>query len=234
MVDPLLFVREFLADFYEHRFICGLLPQDTFFLCQAALMTPELERCAVALFENSPYPVEVPQAGAMRLIYLREIDGTKFPFLLSDMRRGSRNPIRCFVGHRFIKEVEGPLRFNLQHVLSPYEIQMSWSAQDLSASDVFQEIVKSIRSADMCIFDNRDTADRPNVYIEVGIAYALGIPTILTEYVGEAHATIPSDLQGLFRIQYSTYQDLFRKLHFGLPSFISKNQVRRRPPRGRS
>jgi len=234
VVDPLLFVREFLADFYEHRFICGLLPQDTFFLCQAALMTPELERCAVALFENSPYPVEVPQAGAMRLIYLREIDGTKFPFLLSDMRRGSRNPIRCFVGHRFIKEVEGPLRFNLQHVLSPYEIQMSWSAQDLSASDVFQEIVKSIRSADMCIFDNRDTADRPNVYIEVGIAYALGIPTILTEYVGEAHATIPSDLQGLFRIQYSTYQDLFRKLHFGLPSFISKNQVRRRPPRGRS
>ena len=88
--------------------------------------------------------------------------------------------------------------------------------------------MKSIRRADMCFFDNRGTADRPNVYIEVGIACAFGVPTIFAEYIGSAGGTanLPSDFRGLFRIQYLTYEQLFRTLYFGLPNFIVKNRDR--------
>jgi hypothetical protein len=62
----------------------------------------------------------------------------------------------------------------------------------------------------MCFFDNFGTANRPNVYIEVGIAYALGVPMIVAEYAGggleSVAESVPSDLQGLFRIRYATYE----------------------------
>jgi hypothetical protein len=227
-VSPLDFVREFLADFYEQRFVCGRIKQEEYFLAQAALVTEEFEHCAQELFALSPLPVFVPGAGAMRLVHLREMDGSEFPFLLPVSSPRSRKTITCFLGHRFVKEIEGPLRYNLRHVFNPDRIELTWSAQDLSASNMFGEIMKSIRRADMCFFDNRGTADRPNVYIEVGIACAYGVPTIVSEYVGASGGTanIPSDFQGLFRIQYVTYEQLFRTLYFGLPNFILKNRDR--------
>ena len=173
----------------------------------------------------------------MRLVHLREIDGSEFPFLLPVAPPRSQKTITCFLGHRFVKEIEAPLRYNLRHVFNPDRIELTWSAQDLSASDMFGEIMKSIRRADMCFFDNRGTAERPNVYIEVGIACAFGVPTIVSEYIGPTGGTadIPSDFQGLFRIRYITYEQLFRTLYFGLPNFILKNRGRwtgkRRPLR---
>jgi hypothetical protein len=80
----------------------------------------------------------------------------------------------------------------------------------------------------MCFFDSYGTAGKPNVFIEIGMAYALGVPMIVTEHVGTSPgAEIPSDLQGLFRIRYATYAELFRKLYFGLPNFLAKNRIRR-------
>jgi len=82
----------------------------------------------------------------------------------------------------------------------------------------------------MCFFDSHSTEGKPNVFIEVGMAYALGVPMIFAEHVGVSSQTreaIPSDLQGLFRIRYATYEELFRKLYFGLLNFIAKNRIRR-------
>ncbi|HXA19860.1 MAG TPA: hypothetical protein VN380_22945 [Thermoanaerobaculia bacterium] len=227
-ITPIDFVREFLGDFYEQRFVCGTITEDEFYLAQAALIADELDGCAEELFSRSPLPVNFPGGGAIRLVHLREMDGSYFPFLLPVPARTPRNPIICFLGHRFAKEIEAPLRYNLRHVFNPDRIELMWSAQDLSASDVFSEIKTSIRHADMCFFDNRGTADQPNVYIEVGIACAFDVPTIVSEYVGPSGggAAIPSDFQGLFRIQYVTYQQLFRTLYFGLPNFILKNRGR--------
>lgn len=36
---------------------------------------------------------------------------------------------------------------------------------------------------------------------------------------------VPSDLQGLLRIQYQTYQELCKKLYFGLPSFLASHKL---------
>lgn len=167
--------------------------------------------------------------GEIRLVHLREMDGSEFPFLLAlPQEKSTQRPLPCFVGHRFLKKIESPLRFNLAHILNPYGIELKWSAQDLSASDMFRDIVQNIRGASMCLFDCLETSDKPNVFIEIGIAYALEVPMIVTEYTREPSESseIPSDLHGLFRIRYTTYQELFRKLYFGLPNFISKNGIR--------
>jgi hypothetical protein len=139
----------------------------------------------------------------------------------------------CFVGHRFLKNIEQSLRFNLVHLLSPYGIDLRWSGYDLSARDVFAEIVRGIESADLCLFDNLGTLNRPNVYIEIGIAHALGKPMLVCEFAGTAAGrrripdtgSVPSDLQGLFRIQYRSYEELCRQLYFNFPLFLARNQL---------
>jgi hypothetical protein len=114
------------------------------------------------------------------------------------------------------------------HLLSPYGIDLRWSGYDLSARDVFDEVVYGIKSADLCVFDNLGTLNRPNVYIEVGIAHALGKPMLVCEYAGGKAerrrriadtGSVPSDLQGLFRIQYRSYEDLCRQLYSTCRSF---------------
>jgi len=239
---PHKFVRDFLISFLENQFTCGLLRFSEFARYTAAIETHDLKRLAAQLFAHSPSSVEMPGGGSLRLVHLREIDGTQFPFLvaLPGSSPARRAHVNCFVGHRFIPRISEPLRLNLAYLLEPHGIRLDWSAQDLSATQLFGDIVSAIRSAGMCFFDTRETSTKPNVYIEVGIAYALGIPTILTEYLGpvgnkraKSVANVPSDLQGLFRIEYRTYEELCRRLYFGLPNFIAKNHVRstRRRPR---
>jgi len=162
-----VFVREFLSDFYERRFVSGLISEDEFYRYQAVLVSDELGRFARELFARSPSLVEIPGCGAIRLIRLREMDGKEFPFLLALPPKATlpRRKVTCFVGHRFLKRIEEPLRFNLKHVLSPYGIELKWSAKDLTASDMFRDIVAGIREANMCFFDCLGTANKPNVYI---------------------------------------------------------------------
>jgi hypothetical protein len=184
------------------------------------------------LFDDSPHPVDGP-LGPFRIVYLREADGISFPFLqmLSKHPFPARRQLSCFVGHRFLKGIERALRFNLVHMLEPYGIALRWSGYDLSSRDIFRGIVDGIKEADLCIFDNLGTLNKPNVYVEIGIAHALGKPMLVCEYVGRRRripdsGSVPSDLQGLFRIQYRSYDDLCRQLYFGLPSFLHSNGLR--------
>jgi hypothetical protein len=231
-VSKQVFVRNFLSDFYLHRFISGLITEDQYYGYQSILVSKDFEQFARDLYARAPSPVTLPGCGVVRLVRLLELDRSEFPFLLAlPPRRRATRTLTCFVGHRFLRKIERPLRFNLRHVLNPYRIAIDWSAKDLSASDVFNDIVAGIGKADMCFFDTLGTASKPNVYIELGIAYALGVPTIFAEYIGGPSPTvpsgIPSDLQGLFRIRYRNYQELFRTLYFGLPNFIATNRIRR-------
>lgn len=223
------YVRDFLKTYFEEGFTSGTLSYAKYKQGMAALADLDFATLAAKLFSRPTSETALPGGDVIRLVHLRELDGSEFPFLLALPKRSSaaRKPrLTCFIGHRFLKEIEGPLRFNLAHVLEPHRIDLKWSAQDISASDIFEEIVEGIRGADMCFFDNYRVDDKPNVYIEVGIAYALNVPTILTEFAGSvagsAPAAVPSDLQGLFRIRYSTYEELFRKLYFGLPNFVGR------------
>lgn len=232
-VDPAVFIRIFLQEFFESRFLHGFLTTDQYHdFCADLRWNPKLDAMSRRLFKSSPRPLQVDSYGRLRVIYLREFDGSEFPFLQGlTQKRLHERKLTCFIGHRFLPGIESSLRYNLVHLFEPHAIALRWAGDDLSAGDLFASILNGIRGADLCLFDNLATANRPNVYIEIGIAYALGKPMLFCEHHGsELHpsletGTVPSDLQGLLRIQYQSYQELCRKLYFGLPSFLAHHQL---------
>ena len=231
--QPETFLHSFLTTFLENQLVNGIIGTKHYYKSIAALQkNTELVAMSQQLFASSPKPVPVRGYGWLRLIFLREPDGNKFPFLQGLTKSRSRQrkvKLTCFVGHRFLSGIEASLRFNLVHLFEPHQITLRWSGYDLTARDVFEDVVSGIRDADLCLFDNLGTLNKPNVYIEVGIAHALGKPMLVCEYVGRKGdgvldtGSVPSDLSGLLRITYESYEDLSRKLYFGLPLFLDRH-----------
>jgi hypothetical protein len=237
-VDPAVFICDFLGAFLEGQLYDGSISTHEYHSQLADLRkNKKLAILSQRLFDSSPNAVNFSSYGPLRIIYLREPDGAEFPFLqgLTKIRPLQRpEKLVCFVGHRFLVNIEKSLRFNLVHLFEPHEIILRWSGYDLSAKDVFEDIETGIRTADLCIFDNLGTLNRPNVYIEIGIAHALARPMLVCEYVGPSSKgrrkipdtdSVPSDLQGLLRIQYKSYEDLCRQLYFGLPRFLQRHHL---------
>jgi hypothetical protein len=165
----------------------------------------------------------------LQLKRLREMNGRDFYLIevVVDRRRRRRRRV-CFVGHRFTPAVGKTLRWNLRQVLEPYNIALDWSGQDPTSVQIFQDIVRRIRKADFCVFDTRATTGKPNVYIEAGIAYAMGTPFVLFEYApqkpnGRYVASLPSDLAHALSLRYANYEKLFREFYFSLPVFAERN-----------
>jgi hypothetical protein len=237
-VDPAVFVREFLSKFLESRVLLGLISTQKYHLILARLRGSEsLPSVGHKLFAESPTPVHIEGFGRFRLVYLREPDGKEFPFIQILTRNSSvgKKNLSCFVGHRFLADIERSLRFNLIHLFEPYNVSLRWSGYDLTARDVFQDIVSGIKDADLCFFDNLGTLNKPNVYIEIGMAHVLDKPMLVSEYTGPGSrerrkipdtGSVPSDLQGLLRIQYQSYEDLCKQLYFGLPIFLEQHDLR--------
>ena len=235
--EPAVFVREFLTSFLESQLVNGRISTDEYHDKLASLRkNPSLAAISRSLFEDSPDPIVLEGYRPLRLIYLREHSGGEFPFLQGLVSGDSsiREKLTCFVGHRFLKNIEKSLRFNLVHLFEPYSIALRWSGYDLGAKGIFDDIVSGIRNADLCFFDNLGTLNRPNVYIEIGIAHVLGKPMLVTEYLGPGSkgrkrspdtGSVPSNLQGLLRIQYRSYEDLCKQLYFGLPVFLERHSL---------
>jgi len=164
------------------------------------------------------------------MVYLRSgRDPDRGPFNLFEIQRsGMKRPsrLRCFLGHRFSPKVAGPLRLNLRYVLEPSNIELIWSDMDMSADAFFSKTVREIKKADFCIFDNRGADEKPNVYIEAGIAYVLKKPFIMANYAGN-RLHVPSDLAHINNVAYRGYADLMKQLYFRLPVFLRDNRLRK-------
>ena len=123
--------------------------------------------------------------GTLRLFLREGRDPTYNKFSLFEIqwprkrRRRRTRKLHCFLGHRFLKSISNSLRLNLRYVLEPSNIKLDWAGMDIAAVGFFDDVIKKIRACDFCIFDNRWASEKPNVYIEAGIAYALGEPFIL-------------------------------------------------------
>jgi hypothetical protein len=157
-------------------------------------------------------------------IFLREgrnpSSGSSFPLFemkWSGKKHGKK--LRCFLGNRFVPAISDALRTNLRYVLEPSRVELVWSGMDMAAVGFFDDVIEQIRTCDFCFFDNRWADDKPNVYIEIGIAYAFGKPFILANYKGN-HQPIPSDLTHILNIHYISYKDLCTTLDFNLPIFL--------------
>jgi len=141
-------------------------------------------------------------------------------------RRNDRQPdLKCFLGHRFTPSICNSLRNNLRYIMEPLNIFLRWSGMDMNASGFFDGIVRLIRCCDFCIFDNRDTDGRPNVYIEAGIAYVLKRPFILANCKRNC-VGVPSDLTHILNVPYDNYRDLSQQLYFNLPVFLRNTRLR--------
>jgi len=180
-------------------------------------------QCAEQLFSSGEvalkdYPFH------LRLKSLREINGRKFDYIEIIFTAKRRDPRRiCFVGCRFVPKVTDTLLENLDQVLEPYNVELDYSGKDIRSRQIFDDIVKRIRRADFCIFDDRATQGHPNVYIEVGVAYSLKVPFILFEYARQGTSSVPSDLSHSLAIRYYTYQKLFPEFYASLPLFFKRS-----------
>ncbi len=224
-------MADFLGEFLETQFVSGQLTADEYHSHKRRLQT-DARTLSRHLFAGDS-GISDPVLGLLKLRMLREPDLREFPFIQVIPRGTSQRHIRCFVGHRFSTNIEKSLRYNLRHLLEPYRIDLEWSGYDLSAQDAFEDIIRRVRAAEMCLFDNLGTLNRPNVYIEVGIAYAFERPLIVCEYVGKRrpHAvpdtgSVPSDLAGILTVRYRNYEELCRQLYFRLPLFLRRHQLR--------
>ncbi len=228
-------MRRFLAESIEQAFKNGLVDADARAAAIRTLST-DAEKIARGLFGAGDSVGFVdPVLGTIKRRRLREPNRREFDFLVVEPKRRPRKKRTCFLGHRFSEPINDALRHNLRHLLEPYGVRLDWSGQDPRSEDVFRSVLQGIRKADFCVFDNLGTRDRPNVYIEVGIAYALGCPLILCECVGKklagrglAASSVPSDLRNLLVVRYRSYEDMCRSIYSSLPVFLRRLPKSRR------
>jgi hypothetical protein len=217
------FFRSYIREWAETLFLLNLISSRTCEDLKAWSCGPEGKMHAAELFSKG-YTHNPELKLRLQLKQLREMTGTRFHHIEATRTNPARTVKRCFVGHRFVRSVERTLRWNLAQVLEPYNVRLDWSGQDPRSVQIFEDIVRRIRRADFCVFDNRATDGKPNVYIEAGIAYAFRVPFFLFEYAPENRIRralpIPSDLSHALAFRYRNYRELFRRLYFSLPVFF--------------
>jgi hypothetical protein len=108
-------------------------------------------------------------------------------------------PLRAFVlisfEDEFTSVYEGLIKAPLEE--AGYEVRRADS--ELNQQNILRDIVQGIASADLIVADV--TGLNPNVFYELGLAHALGIPTILiTQNIEE----LPFDLRAYRANEYST------------------------------
>ena len=219
----LAFFKDFLDKFWESLLFQHVVKPQTCDRLKSWLDEPEAEQYAERLFSRRL--VEIPAHHLkLRLITLREIDGCGFDHIeVLFVRKRKRPKSKCFVGHRFIRQIEETLRWNLIQVLEePYNVELDWSGRDIRSVQLLEDIGRKIRMADFCVFDNRSTEGKPNVYIEAGMCYAIRKPFIFFDYQQSA-GSIPSDLGFALTLRYTSYRQLFRDFYYRLPVFFEKN-----------
>jgi hypothetical protein len=240
------FVTEFLASFLHQLYVHQeLTPRQFFMLKRTALGDRNLMlHVSHQLFSHPGEDIELGDIGPLRLVHLHELRGKDFPFILVTTRGPRPKPLTCFVGCRFTANIEKILEFNLRTILDPWNVEVRIEGSDLDSGDLLSKIIAQIRAADFAVFDNRGTFDKPNVYIEAGICFALRKPMILCEYVGRSIAGVqtipvtgkpPTDFGGLNRVHYKSYEHLCREIYLRFPKFLKRNRLvgRRRPARDR-
>lgn len=218
------YFEEWLDTSFTNGIIEAAARDSTFDQFQAALptITRELNRSRISqtLFDlgQTELTIEVHDG----------IDPDHGRFNLFEIKwSGSRRPskLRCFLGHRFLPEISNSLRKNLRYVLGPSNIDLIWSDMDLTAQGFFSKTIREIQRCDFCIFDNREADEKPNVYIEAGIAYVLKRPFMMANY-GRNRLAVPSDLLHINTIEYKHYRELMKKIYFGLPIFLRESKLR--------
>ena len=115
-----------------------------------------------------------------------------------------------FVAHDFSKEKIDDLRRAIEEAFEGKDLKPYYADSEVrGGSHILKEkIAPKIEYTRFGIFDISETK-KPNVFIELGVSMGLNKPYYLIAREG---TEIPTDLQGLDRIEYSSFKDLTEKL----------------------
>ncbi|MEW4234357.1 hypothetical protein Q0N71_20140 [Bacillus thuringiensis] len=122
-----------------------------------------------------------------------------------------------FVLTPFHEEMKGT--YNMIHDICNRVGLKSYKSDELvQAREIFPQIIKMIVNSRVIIanLDGRN----PNVFYELGIAHALGKPTIM---ISKSISKVPFDLQSKTIILYKDYEELQEKLTIALTKLIINN-----------
>jgi hypothetical protein len=125
--------------------------------------------------------------------------------------------LHCFIGHRFTQSYLEDFRDAIEAAFDKYkEVLVSdYADNTLVDGHILRDKIKpSIDGSFLCIFDISEQ-DKPNVFIELGMAMGMGKRVVLTSKVAP-----PTDLAGYDTIIYGSFRELTRKLEKFLPQII--------------
>lgn len=136
-------------------------------------------------------------------------------------------PGRVFVAHpyrnRGLRGCLVKVRSSLSRRKQPTRIDFYYADRDLKTQQQLCKICQQIRSSEACLFDFRGR--NANVAIEFGLAVGKGINGIVV-FSKRDRNTLPSDLAGLGRIEFTGYPDLVSQLKEKLPQFLGEMRKR--------
>ena len=122
-----------------------------------------------------------------------------------------------FVGHVFSTEQRHDLRNALQNgVITSPNVSLWYADENPGVGFVLSKITAAIDAAAFCFFEI-STQSKPNVFLELGYAMGRKKPCFL---LCRSHSKIPSDLQGLERIEYESYHQLTEYLQKNLGKML--------------
>jgi hypothetical protein len=215
---------------YIYEWVCqngGLTRPETF-----ENINNEKARKAIAtILINTKKYTEEENGLNFYLVKLREIKGSEVPFIqwipkeMDKSRTKAQAAKKIFVGHRFTEPITRNFRHNLGVLLPYYGFSPRYYDTNFSKGQIFETITKYIRKDSFSIFDTKDTANKPNVYIEIGAAHTLNKPYFIFQYTGKDAEGFPSDFHGLYTLRYKTYKELFRDFNLRLPYFIKEYKL---------
>ena len=113
-----------------------------------------------------------------------------------------------FVAHEFSKSKIDDLRTSVKKAFYGTGLKAYYADNEVRNVHILDKIKDKIINTDLGIYDISNPL-KPNVFLELGIAMGAEKPFIL---ICERGTTIPSDLAGYDKIEYSSYSNLTRQL----------------------
>jgi hypothetical protein len=122
-----------------------------------------------------------------------------------------------FVAHEFSREQIDDLRHAISEALGDRGLTAYYADTELREGHIFRDkIIPKIQSSRFGIYEVSNP-NKPNVFLELGAAIALGRPHVIICKMGTA---IPADLAGLDRIEYASLKDLTEQLREKLTAYL--------------
>jgi len=169
------------------------------------IVTMAIDEVVVARV-NLPWPLAPSQVG-LWMAGSAEIRVTNF--------RVERKLAKAFV----VMQFSAPYNELYQDVIKPvceeFGIEVERADETAGPGFIVQDVVKKIEEATFIIADI--TPSNPNVFFEVGYAYAVRSPTIL---VAEKHSQLPFDVSGFRTLFYENTIAGKDKIEHGLREYI--------------